>query len=384
MVMELDKAVIARMAGQALGDPSIEIAEWSVSPIGGGTAQALGISEGVSRIDGAASSRGHHLPWSVILKVIRRAPDHDDPAVWDYWQREALAYRSGMLGDLPPGIDAPRCFGVTDIDEDRIALWLEYVPEAGPARWPLDRYGIAARHIGRFNGAYLAGRPLPALPWLSRGRVRQWLAAGEAAILDLEALARGSLGSKWLTDEDVARIQQLWRDRGPLLDGLDGLPRCLCHHDGFRRNLIAAESPDGLARTIAIDWVGVGTGAVGEDLAAMMAFSLQYLEVDVADVAELDRIAFDGYVQGLRDAGASIDVEAVRYGYAAAACLLLGVGGTGGWLAWLLADDDRPRLTEGIIGHPIDEILAQWRGLQPYLLDLGDEAQRLVSAPGGG
>ena len=121
--MELDEAAVRRVVAIALGDPAVEVSSWSVSPIGGGSAQVLGISEGVSRIDGTTSSRGRHLPWSVILKVIRRAPDHDDPAVWDYWQREALAYRSGMLGDLPPGIDAPRCFGVTDLRRTADGPW---------------------------------------------------------------------------------------------------------------------------------------------------------------------------------------------------------------------------------------------------------------------
>ena len=130
--------------------------------------------------------------------------------------------------------------------------------------------------------------------------------------------------------------------------------------------------------TTAIDWAGVGIGAIGEDLATLVSISLQYLEVDVADVAELDRIAFEGYANGLRDAGASIAEGTLRFGYAAAASLLLGVGGTGGWLAWLLRDADHQKQAEGMIGHPIAEILAQWRGLQPYLLDLGDEARGLT------
>ena len=128
--------------------------------------------------------------------------------------------------------------------------------------------------------------------------------------------------------------------------------------------------------------MGVGRGVVGEDLAGLVTISLQFLDVDIAAAAELDRIAFDGYVAGLRDAGVSIDERLVRFGFSATASLLMGIAGTGGWLRWLLEEPERPGLAAGAIGHPIDEILGQWRGLQPYLLDLGDEAHRLASELG--
>jgi Phosphotransferase enzyme family len=377
--VDLDARLVTEMVAVVLDGPAVDVGDWSVTPLGGGVSQVLGISEGVSRLEGVATSGGEARPWSLILKVLRRAPDHDDPADWDYWKREELAYGAGLLADLPPGLDTPRCFGITQFDEDRIGLWLEDVHERGPARWPLDRFGIAARHLGRFNGAYVAGLEPPAWPWLSHGRIREWLARGEPAIPDLVTLSHGPIGRAWWTDETVAHAQRLWPDRDRLLLALDGLPRCLCHHDAFRRNLIAGGDPGGRASTTAVDWVGIGIGAVGEDLATMVAVSLQFLDVDIVDAVELDRIAFEGYVAGLRDAGAMIDERRVRLGYSTAATLLLGLGGAGGWLLWLTADNDRPKAAEVIIGRPIDEILSQWRGLQPFLLDLGDEAVRLAA-----
>ncbi len=380
--MELDEAVVRRIVGIAVDDPSMEVAEWSVRPLGGGMTEALGISEGVSRVAGLGLSKGRRIPWSVILKVLKRAADHDDPADWDYWKREAMAYDAGLLLDLGDGLVAPRCFAVGEIDDDRVAIWLEDIEEVGPRSWPIVRYGLAARHIGRFNGGYLTGRALPDWSWLSPGRLRQWLSMSEPGLADLPRLAAHPIGTAWLTDDTVDRIQRQWRDRERLLRGLDRLPPCLCHHDAFRRNLIAARAADGREQTAAIDWVGVGRGIVGDDLAALVAITLQFLDVDVSDAAELDRIAYDGYVAGLRDVGASIDEREVRFGYAATANLLIGVAGTGGWLRWLLEDDRHPKMAEGAIGHPIDEVLAHWRRLQPFLLDLGDEAHRLGSELG--
>ena len=98
----------------------------------------------------------------------------------------------------------------------------------------------------------------------------------------------------------------------------------------------------------------------------------------MAQAADLDRVAFEGYIAGLRDVGATIDTRRVRFGYAAAASLLLGVGGAAGWLAWLVEDPVHIANAETAIGHPLHEVLDQWRGLQPFLLDLGVEARVLL------
>jgi hypothetical protein len=384
--MELDVATVRRVASIAVGDPSIEVTEWSVEPIRGGMTEAIGISEGVARVAGVARGMAdeRRVPWSMIRKTLKTAPGHDHPADWDYWKREGLAYDAGILRELADGFAAPICFAVEEIDPDHMIVWLEDVQQVGPTTWPLARYALAARHLGRFNGAYLAGRVLPAWPWLSPGRIRSWLTQGEPGIADLRHLARHPIGSAWLTQGSVTRIEKQWHDRERLLAGLDRLPRCLCHHDAFRRNLIAGRASDGLDLTVAIDWAGVGRGAVGEDLAGLVAISLQFLDVNVVDADELDRLAFAGYVAGLRDVGALIDDRHVRFGFAAAASLLIGVGGAAGWLNWLLQDPERIGHAEGAIGHPIDRILGQWHRLQPWLLDLGDEAHGLLPVVDGG
>ena len=58
-----------------------------------------------------------------------------------------------------------------------IWIWLEEVADTVGAPWPLARYGLAARHLGGFNGAYLVGRPVPAYPWLSRNWLRSLIAS---------------------------------------------------------------------------------------------------------------------------------------------------------------------------------------------------------------
>ena len=63
----------------------------------------------------------------------------------------------------------------TEHPNDEWRIWLEDIQET-PKTWTVERHGIAARHLGQFNGAYLTGRPLPAeQPWLYRGRAREWI-----------------------------------------------------------------------------------------------------------------------------------------------------------------------------------------------------------------
>ena len=71
-----------------------------------------------------------------------------------------------MLTDLPGGIAAPRCFAVEERADDSCWLWLEVVRDAVGPRWSLADYAQAADRLGRFNGAYLAGYPLPDAGWL--------------------------------------------------------------------------------------------------------------------------------------------------------------------------------------------------------------------------
>lgn len=379
--MEILDEMVLRAARAAIGDPEAQLRGWSIGAIGGGATEELGATGGVRRISCTMLSHGHETVSSVVLKIIHNAPvqlDHDtrvptaEPTGWAYWHREADAYTSGLLADLDDidGLIAPRCFGV-DEAVGEVALWLEDVPDEGPSTWSLERYGVAAQHIGRFNGAYLVGRPLASHPWLSTGRVGEWMDLGAAGIRAMRTGRNDAFLSSWLSNRSVTRIERLWSAREELLVALRSLPVTICHHDAGRRNL-ASRRVDGVEHTLAIDWQMVGTGHLGEDPAAMFAVSLQFLDVPSKDIPAFERIVLGGHVAGLWDAGWRGDPEVVRLGFAIAASLLIGVGGAGLWFTIVSANG--AAVLERIVGRPVEEILAQWSELQPYLLDLGEEA----------
>ena len=139
-------------------------------------------------------------------------PERDDPTGAEYWRREADAYDSGLLDDLGDGLVAPRCY-LVDEDGPQIALWLEDLPDQGPAMWSLERFETAALHLGRFNGRYLGDRALPAHPWLSHGRIREWLADAEPRIGATRTRRRAGFLTAWLSDASIDRIERLARSR---------------------------------------------------------------------------------------------------------------------------------------------------------------------------
>jgi hypothetical protein len=58
--------------------------------------------------------------------------------------------------------------------ESGTGLWMEHIVATVHSPWTLDQYAFAVRQLGRFNGAYLNGTPLPNAPWLTKGHARTW------------------------------------------------------------------------------------------------------------------------------------------------------------------------------------------------------------------
>jgi hypothetical protein len=166
--LPLEPTVLTRAVCAALDHGSAAIEHWQVQPLSASSGAA---TAGVYRVSGTANDRDIRRDWALVLKIIRPAAAAWNPAAREidhpiYWKREALAYQSGMLDDLPGGIAAPRCLALEERADESCWLWLEQVEDSYGSRWPLAQYAQAARALGRFNGAYLAGRALPAYPWL--------------------------------------------------------------------------------------------------------------------------------------------------------------------------------------------------------------------------
>ncbi|HEY0069045.1 MAG TPA: hypothetical protein VGE04_03660, partial [Chloroflexia bacterium] len=266
----LERVTIAGIARRVLGSDTAELGDWRVEVVEASMGAATG---GVYRVAGNAMCGGAKASWSVILKVVSAgAPgghnDFRDEAHPLYWKREALAYASGLLDDLPGGIRAPRCYDVVEVDGDTVWLWLEEVQDEHAEGWSLEQYARAAECLGRFNGAYLAGRPLPAHWWLVKTGSPRGLLDHNAWLRDVMAdpvTWQHPLLRAAFPVPVVDRLLQLWDERELLLRALDRGPQTFCHLDAWRGNMFAPVSGGGLHGLTLIDWAYPGLGAAGTD-----------------------------------------------------------------------------------------------------------------------
>ena len=348
----IDQTMLTPMVQRALGREDVEVTGWRYQPVIGG----IEMSSSLYRFSGNARAADETLPWTLILKIVQAKPGNaEDPqGVW-YWKREALAFQSGLLDDLPGGLTAPRCYEAAEHSGGTHWIWMEDVRDEVHEQWPLEYYGTVARCLGRFNGAYLAGKPLPDHPWLTRKHLRKYVEHAAPAVDLLLNSMDHPLIQRALPGLSAEFIQQIWEERHAILEAIERLPQTFCHLDAFRRNLFSRRAADGNDQVVAIDWSFLGIAAVGEEIAPLVNGSVAFGGVSPEDELKLEQIVLEGYLEGLRDAGWRGDADLVRFGYAATLYWRYAVGGfIGEMIPWML--DERHHATvEQAVGHSMQE-----------------------------
>ncbi|MDR7275012.1 hypothetical protein [Catenuloplanes atrovinosus] len=264
--------------------------------------------------------RVHGPAGTAILKVARppsAAPagspswqTSDAPEHWNYWRREVTAYTSGFAAEAyaGTGIEVPEPLATVPRPDGAIELWLAEATGAHGTAWPPARFRHFARQLGAGQARW-AGR-VPALPWLSRRWLRQYLAHGPATTVTMRTDEDWShpLTAAW----PAAELRRVWEHRETVLRRAEEQPRTLAHLDVWPTNLIA----DG-DRTVLIDWAFTGDGALGEDIANLIIDSVTDNLIDAALLPDIEDAATEGYLEGLRDGGWQGDPDGVRRAIAA-------------------------------------------------------------------
>lgn len=361
-----DAAKIAAVAQAALRDPRAHVASWERT-----TMSWLAIATTTAELVRYTGTTADGRPWSAIQKVLRRPESTETPN----WRREADVYASGFLDSLPPGIVAPRLYAIDDA-EVFVSLWLEDVVESVPV-WPLARYAVAARDLGRFNGAYLAGRAKADAPPLRNGWLAGWVARAGAlgpevfndpGIADHE-LIRSAIPRAWFV-----RMRALHAHRTRLLAVLERLPPTVSHLDAWRANLIARDR-DEATETVAIDWSLLGLAPAGQEIAVFVTGARVWLSLGPTEADAIGELSFGSYVDGLRDAGCAVAEADVRFAYAASAALWAGIAAPI-WLQWFTLPARREWL-ERKFGMPLEDAAEPFGAFIGFALDLADEALAL-------
>ena len=386
----IDPETLNPLVRKALDSETVAVTDWEYHPIGsysenfmyrwagnardqevGGPQARVTTTSPVDRTtgpEGGPISRDG-IPWAIILKIVSQRAE--------FGPREARAYQSGLLAALPGGMAAPRCLAVEE-QAGYDWMWLEELTDHVGQPWPLNRYRLAARHLGRFNGAYLTSRPLPTDPWLSRGFLRAWVTRRATSAAKLPGIREHPLVHRAFPPAVADGVLRLWRDMDTLLAALDQLPQTLCHLDANPSNLFARRGADGQEQTVAIDWECVGIAPLGAEMVGLVSSGLWRGMVEMAAARELDELAFAGYLVGLREAGWQGEPRMVRFGYTAASALRYLLAFAGGTMSAALREH-RHALEEQRHGRPIQEIMDREGEWRRFLLGLADEAWELLA-----
>jgi hypothetical protein len=360
-------------------DNVVVIEAESQAPAGIGTTGAA-----VVRLAGSAVVDGQHRPWSLIRKRLvspesRQADPsarQEAPSGVNYWKREFALYQSGLLDALPDGFSAPLCFHVEETS-DACTFWMEEVGDEIPI-WPLSGYGVAAQHLGLFNGLSLTTQPLPTYPWFTVDIQRQRERTNGGFFSNLEQRLQHPIVRAGWPDDVAEGILRIWQERELFYQMLDQLPRVLQHGDAVRRNLMSRTSKNGQLETVAIDWGYAGVGALGEEIASTLVSAPTWFQgVTPAQLPEMQEIIFDGYLEGLQQAGWRGDPNLALLGYLCTVALRYGpmivVPET-----MALTQEARDRLKQWT-GHSIEEWSENLVSIRRFVIQQADKARQLWS-----
>jgi hypothetical protein len=353
-------------------------------------------TRGLFRIGGTARKRdGETVSWLVVLKVIGDVDLIDtgyshEPRDWNYWKREALAFRSGLLDDSTGPLWPVRSYAVEEVTADEVWIWLQACGDihASP-HWTLDDLASAAHDLGAFAAQWASAPPSPErYPWLACRWVNGWVATSRLLGVDHATGHDGCWASPLLRDliprTTQLRAANLMAQAEPLQNKLAQLPVTLAHHDAQASNTFQAEECGLEHGTVMIDWSFLGLAPVGTDLGLHVAQSLTGGAVNPTQAADFDRMATEAYLMGVRVYGGGGPSEAILFARAASAALV-GVSWLTAQAAWLCPEmravvgDDMSTWPESAAlqqNTDVENVLAGWAATFEFLLGLGDEAMQ--------
>jgi hypothetical protein len=356
-----DPEYITSLACKALGIPSLQVAEWEVEKLSGG----LELGSTIYRLSGTAKVGDSEKSWSLIIKAIQRDQAKDDPDGCHYWKRDPLAYKSGILYELTGQVIAPRCLDVRENADGSIWLCLEEVKGDHARPWSLELYARAARQLGEFNGAYLAGQPLPDETWITHDWLRKYLQEAAPSVDYIRQNPADTIINRMLPGMTMPLTLAIWEEHERMLKVLDAMPQGFCHQDAFDRNLFYRGE-----ELVVIDWTYAGIAPVGTEVAALVGAALGVAGFPVSQAKALDQACVENYLEGLRQAGYQPDPRQVRLCFCLTLALRYVTGGMIGEMIPRLLDPttrqfvlDSFQQTEETAGQSDPEIVAYYIGI---------------------
>ncbi len=227
-----------------------------------------------------------------------------DPDHWNFWEREALVYRSG-LSDLlvGSGVRLPALNGSADTPVG-IDLDLELIEGRGGSDLTLADYQQICRAWGHAQGI-LANSETTGWTWLSDRFIRNYSASKPVdytLIDDPAAWQRPLIADNW--DPALAEgLGYLYAHREDLFDILERASQIPSHLDFWPNNAFVDDNNS----VVLIDWGFFGSGAPGEDVGNFLPDAVFDEFVTPALLPEMERILIPAYREGLKEGGFETD-----------------------------------------------------------------------------
>jgi hypothetical protein len=306
----------------ALGDPSAQVT--------GATAAATGYpftsigTGGLFRVRGTASTTVGERPWSAFVKLLhhpRHWPliDHVPPQAaaeilelfpW----REGLDTHARVLPVLPDGLRVPDVYAVVDLDDDRLAWWMEDI-DVDDDPWTDETYARTAHLLARLAARRTTGTAAGASDLPPGFAVRKVLDSRGpllAAVLDDHALWARPVVTDTVDPAyraDLSRALALMPD---LLHEMDTLPLALPHGDAAPVNLLRSRAEPGTV--VAVDLAFQCPLPLGHDLGQLVSGEVERGRMEPERLPGLLRVVEEAYVDGLAAEGLHVPVRAVHRG----------------------------------------------------------------------
>jgi carboxylesterase len=230
------------------------------------------------------------------------------------------------------------------------------------AAWTIEHYRQAASRLGQFNGVYLAGQPLPGEGWITQDWLRKYLEHAAPMVAFIRDHPSRSNCTKDVPGATLLLSLAIWDEYIRMLKVLDELPQTFCHQDAFERNLFSRG-----AQVVAVDWGYAGIAPLGAELAPLVGVASSLGRIPSSQLKNLDQACFEGYLEGLREAGFTPDARQVRLGYTITVLLRYILGATvGEVLPALLESEEARRLWAAGFGVAADKVEESEAGVAAY------------------
>jgi hypothetical protein len=213
----------------------------------------------------------------------------DDSRHWNHWRREYLAYTTGFTATYghDAGIKAPALLAHGERPDGSLELWLEALDGVHGPHWTLPVLTDLARRLGTVQARLTT---TPEQPWHSRRFLRQYAGRLDFPDIPWDHPVAAAHWPRELRDG----LHMIWTRRTDLFDVAEALPQTLCHLDLWPMNLIQTDTGPAL-----LDWAFTGRGAIGEDLANLIADTFLDGLQPVTRLTETETLLTDAYLTGL-------------------------------------------------------------------------------------